>query len=481
MKNEISELLQGISKEEFQKFGDFIKSPYFNKLPRLIKLYDYLIGQYSSAGINSVTRESISAFMYPNEEFKNESIRKLLSDFWKLLEKFFTQEEFESKEWDKNVYLLRGLRTRHYDDKFFKRLKEFKAEHKNSAQEIDEFYETNTKLISEEYEYWYFSKFGERNEINQEKSDSLDYEFISKKLFLFQYMQSREYVNKDLIFRYDFWNEIKMYFEKNGSIIKSEQPMLYHSFLGVVLVFNSFQKPDLLEMRKFLDGQKFYKKKISKPYWDYINYCTAFINKNLYEYMDDIIFYLKLMDENRIILQNRELVHYYFKIALEAALYKKEFDWIESFINKYGDKIKSDFKDDMLALSSAKLFLAKNEFTKAKYYSAKVSFKDYLHYIGSKKILLRIAYEESDLNSIFSISDTIRKYLNTHNEIPEIYRAGTEEFIQYILRLSKIKENNSLGENVDFELGKFRTELKKESREVSFSDWLMEKTFQFKK
>ncbi|MBS1494835.1 MAG: hypothetical protein JST55_15075 [Bacteroidetes bacterium] len=481
MKNEISELLQGISKEEFEKFGDFIKSPYFNKLPRLIKLYEYINSQYSSAGIDSITRESISLYMYPNEEFKNESIRKLLSDFARMLERFLAQEEFDKNEWDKKIYILRGLRKEHYDDKFFKRLKEFKAGHKNSTQEIDEFYETNTKLISEEYEYWYFSKFDDRNEINQEKSDALDYEFISKKLFLFQYMQSREYVNKDLKFRYDFWDEIKKYFEKYGSIIKKEQPLLYHSFLGVVLVFNNFQRSDLLEMKQFLDDQNFYLKKISKPYWDYINYCTAFINKNLYEYMDDIIFYLKLMDENGIILQNRELVHYYFKIALEAALYKKEFDWIERFISKYGNKIKSDFKNDMLALSSAKLFLAKNEFAKAKYYSNKVSFKDYLHYIGSKKILLRIAYEESDLNSIISISDTIRKYLNTHNEIPEIYRAGTEEFMQYILRLSKIRENNSLGEDVDFELNKFRTELKEESREVSFSDWLLEKTFQFKK
>ncbi|MBN8570863.1 MAG: hypothetical protein J0M18_14640 [Ignavibacteria bacterium] len=481
MKNEISELLQGISKEEFERFGDFIKSPYFNKLPRLIKLYDYLNKNYNKLEQEIITRESISIYMYPGKEFKNESIRKLLSDFARMLERFLAQEEFEQNEWDKRIYTLRGLRKKHYDDKFFKRLKEFKAEHKNSIQEIDEYYETNTKLISEEFEYRFASKFNDRNEINQEKSDALDYEFISKKLFLFQYMKSREYVNKNLIFRFDFFNEIKDFFNNNKDIIKIEQPLLYQSFLGITLVFNNFQEKDMLQVKDFLESQKFYTKKISKPYWEYINYCAVFTNRNNNKYWKEILFYLRLMEEKKMILENGELLHYYFKTAFDAALYEKEFDWLEKFINHYGSKIKHNFKKDMINLSHAKLSLARNEVLKSKEYANKITFKDYLHYIAAKKILLRIAYEEEDFNAIISIIDTIRKYFSSHDEIPEVYRAGTEEFMQYVLRLSKIRENNSLGENVDFELVKFRTELKEESREVSFSDWLLEKTFQFKK
>ncbi len=48
------------------------------------------------------------------------------------MKRFLAQEEFEKNEWDKNIYVLRGLRTRHYGDKFFQRLKEFKKDHKNS-------------------------------------------------------------------------------------------------------------------------------------------------------------------------------------------------------------------------------------------------------------------------------------------------------------------------------------------------------------
>lgn len=481
MKNEISELLSNISREEFERFGEFIRSPYFNKLPRLIKLYDYIKENFAGVEKDGITRESISAFMYPNEEFKNESIRKLLSDFWKLLERFLAQEEFEKNEWEKNIYVLRGLRTRHYDDKFFQRLREFKKEHKNSNQEIDEFYATNTKLISEEFEQCYNSKFDKNNHINQEKSDALDYEFITKKLFLFQYMFSREYVNSNLKYDYTFYSEIETYILKNKEQIIAENPELYRNYLSLLFYFEKFDRKVLVEIKTFIEKHKYYKNKINKPYWEFINLCTSMTNLGYLEYYEEIFDFLKLLDDNELILEGKILNHYFFKIAVHASIYKKEFDWIENFITKYKKYIRYDFKEDMLNLSYAKLFFAKEEFDKAKNYANKVSFKDYLHYISSKQILLKIAYESDDFNAIISTIDTIRKYFYSHNEIPEVYKTGTEEFIEYVSKLSKIKEKFLLDENVDFEINKLRSELEKENREVSFSDWLLKKTNQFKK
>jgi hypothetical protein len=481
LKNEISDLLQGISKEEFERFGDYIKSPYFNKLPRLVKLFDYLNGRYSQAGIESITRESISRFMYPEEEFKNESIRKLLSDFARLLEKFLAQEEFEKNDWDKKIYILRGLRTRHYDDKFFKRLKEFKVGHKNSTLEIDEFYETNSKLISEEYEYRFNSKFGDRNEINQEKSDALDYEFISKKLFLFQYMHSREYVISNLRYDYTFYSEIEAYIIKNKEEIIQENPELYRNYLSLLFYFKNFDRKVLKEIETFIKQHKYYRKRINKPYWEFINLCTSLTNLGYLEYYEEVFDFLKLLDDNELILEGKTLNHYFFKIAVHASIYKREFNWIENFIAKYKKYIKYDFKEDMINLTYAKLSLAKNEFAKAKNYADKVSFKDYLHYISSKQILLKIAYEEDDFNSIILTIDTIKKYFYSHSEIPEVYRIGTEKFMEYISKLLKIKEKFLLNEDIEYEIDKFRDELEKEKREISFSDWLLEKTQLIKK
>ncbi len=481
MKNEISELLQGISKEEFERFGDFVKSPYFNKLPRIVKLFDYLNERYTEAGIEAVTRESISEFMYPKEEFKNESIRKLLSDFARLLEQFLAQVEFEKNEWDKKIYILRGLRTRHYDDKFFKRLKEFKTGHKNSTQEIDEFYETNTKLISEEYEYWFVSKFGDRNEINQEKSDALDYEFIAKKLFLFQYMLSREYVNKDLKYNYTFFEEIEKYVSTNKKRLIKENPDLYRNYLSILFYFKEFDRKILLEIRALIENDKPYERKINKPYWEFINLCTYMTNLGFTEFYDDIFSFLKLLNDNELILERGTLSHYYFKIAVHASIYKKEYDWLENFILKYKKYIKYNFKDDMLNLAYANIYFEKKNYSKAKHSANKVTYKDYIHYTNSKFILFKIAYEEKDFNEINSISDTIKKYFKSHPEIPEIFKKGQIEFTKYAAALGKINENHYLGENVDYDLKEITKQINSETTEIAFKKWLLEKIGQVKK
>lgn len=472
MKNEISELLSNVSKKEFEKFGDFIRSPYFNKLPRLIRLYEYINDNFILIEKGGVTREKISAAMYPAENFKNESIRKLLSDFWKLLERFLGQEEFENNEWEKKIYKLRGLRKKHLDDKFFKRLKEFQEQHKNSTQEIDEYYETNTKLISEEYEYWFNTKFGEKNEINQLKSDAIDSEFIAKKLFLFQYMQSREYVNKELRFKYEFQKEIEDYVEKNKSRTIKENSEIYRNYLSHHYFSKNFNEKILSEIKNIIDIKKYYLKKISKPYYDYINLCAYQTNAGNLSYNSEIIYYFMLMDKYKIVSTDNEMPHYFFKIAIDAGIYTNEFNWLENFILKYGKIIKYDFKSDMINFSYAKLFLGKNDFSKSKEFASKINYKDYIHYIGAKKILARIAYEEDDFDKIISISEAVKKFFNLHSNIPEIYKSSSYKYFEKITELLKLNEKFLLGERIDFNISKFKKSLENDKEDISFKDWL---------
>lgn len=479
MKNEISELLQGVSKDDFEKFGDFIKSPYFNKLPRLVKLYDYLNENYNKPEQEAITRESISRFMYPNEEFKNESIRKLLSDFAKLLDKFLAQEEFEKNVWDKNIYTLRGLRTRNYDDKFFKRLKEFKSQHANSSQEIDEFYETNTKLISEEYDFRFASKFGEKNEINQEKSDALDFEFIAKKLYLFQYMLSREYVNNDLKFRYDFLEEISAYIERNRTKIIRENPELYRNLLGINFIMENYDEGILSQLKSFIDEMEYWEKKKSQPYWDYINYCVVKVNQGFDNYFNEIFHYISLLDSNGLIIPDKSFNHNSFRISASAAIHCKETQWLEKFIVKYKSKIEKEYRNDIVNLTYARLYFEIQDFNRSKQFCGQVTFKNYIFYLAAKNILLKIAFELGNILDIIALKDAYVKYFESHSEIPSVYKTGKIEFANYLLKLAKIKENFEFQKTDNYELDKFIKNLSADTI-VNNKEWLLEKVSELK-
>ncbi|CAN5470602.1 hypothetical protein BH10BAC5_BH10BAC5_12440 [soil metagenome] len=472
MKNEISELLSCISKEEFERFGDFIRSPYFNKLPRMVKLYDHLYANYDDLQKGILTREVISKYMYPGENFKNDSIRKLLSDFDKLLENFAVQLEFENSEWDKKVYTLKAYRIRNCD-KFEKRLNEYKKDHKDSVQDMGDFYTTNTKLISEEFEFSYLSKFCENDQINQKKSDAFDLEFIAKKLFLFQYMLSREYVDKNLKYSYDFLDEITAFIKKNKKRIIKDEPELYRNFLGTQFMLKDHNEKVLIELNEFIDIKEYYKRKLSGPYWDFINLCTLLTNKGFDNYYSIIFRYVKLMNESGIILSGRFIEHYNFKIIVHSALFEKEFDWLEKFIDLNGQYIKSDFREGMINVSYAYLYYEKKEYEKARLHSEKIKYSDYIHYLSSKNILLKIAYAENNVIELEALNEKIKKYISAHSEIPDFFSQGRAEFAEYIMRLGRLKESIINGENRQYELKKLKEQIIKEKNDIIFKKYLL--------
>jgi len=480
LKSEISELLSCISKEEFERFGDFIRSPYFNKLPRMIKLYEFLYEDYNDLQKGTLSRESISKYMYPGEEFRNDSIRKLLSEFDKLLENFAAQIEFEKTEWDKKIYTLKALRERNCD-KFEKRLKDYNKEHKNSTEGFDEFYATRLKLISEEFDFYFSSNLNEQNQINQEKSDAIDNEFIAKKLFLFQYMKSREYVNKEVKYSYTFWEEIEDHIKKNKASITKIDPELYRNFLGTQYILSNESEKILEKIKQFIDEQKYYEKKMGKPYWDYINYCMVQTNNGKDSYYENIFEYLKLLDEKELLSNGTGFNQHFFSIASAASRHTKEYDWLESFISKYKNKLKKEFRDDTINSTYALLYFDKGDYEKAKHFACKIGLNDFYLYISAKYILIKIAYEFDDIVEISNLRDTFKKYLSSHPEVPIKITKPNLQFADQLFRLAKIKEKISVDGNDDYEVDEFVRELEKAKKDQIATIWLKEKARQIKK
>src|SRR5687768_12031310 len=56
--SKLAELLGGLTKEEYKKFGLFIRSPYFNKSKTLEKLYEYFKPRLEKLDDPKITKEN---------------------------------------------------------------------------------------------------------------------------------------------------------------------------------------------------------------------------------------------------------------------------------------------------------------------------------------------------------------------------------------------------------------------------------------
>ena len=106
------EILKALSKDEFKRYGDFVKSPYFNSVEVLGKLFDEIAKVYPDFESTRLSYKKISQKIYPGKEFNEQTIRNLYSKFGNLLKKFIAMENVINDEDVINMNMAEGMSKR---------------------------------------------------------------------------------------------------------------------------------------------------------------------------------------------------------------------------------------------------------------------------------------------------------------------------------------------------------------------------------
>ena len=97
-----SNLLQLVSKltsSELKEFGDYVRSPFFNKNEGVIKLFDYLKRHHPDFDQMNFEKEFVYKKLFPSVEYDDAFMRKLMFNLAKLVEdflsyKFYSNDKF---------------------------------------------------------------------------------------------------------------------------------------------------------------------------------------------------------------------------------------------------------------------------------------------------------------------------------------------------------------------------------------------------
>ena len=122
------EFLRTLSKDEVQKFRDFISSPYFNKKERLIKFFDAAIKYYPLFAGESLNKENFYQKLYPLKFFHDSTIRDTLSDLLGLSKEFLLIEKIKYHKAEVADVLLSEYVERNMRRHFLKSMRELEDE-----------------------------------------------------------------------------------------------------------------------------------------------------------------------------------------------------------------------------------------------------------------------------------------------------------------------------------------------------------------
>jgi hypothetical protein len=199
-----------------------------------------------------------------------------------------------------------------------------------------------------------------------------------------------------------------------------------------------------------------------------LNYSIRQINKGKREFLREIFeLYQEALDKELLYI-NGELSPWAFKNIVISALRLNEFEWTESFINNYNEKLNVKYRENALSFNLAQLYFYKKEYHRVIQMLQQVEYDDLSYHLNSKSFLMGSYFELDEMEALISLLDSFRVYLNRNKNIPNSRKTHYLNMIKVVKKLAKIIPGDSK------QIEKLKKEIV-ELNAIASKGWIMEK------
>ncbi|MEO1515894.1 MAG: hypothetical protein AAFV95_12810 [Bacteroidota bacterium] len=417
----------------------WVRSPAHNQRQDVVQMCEYLSEERHLYKDEFLAKEVVFAKLWPQDSFDDARMRQSIHFFNKALEEFLIYNEVRQDSIFTKTALARVFRKRRLNKPFEKNLKQI-----HSLQEKYPFrnahYLRNEYLIQAE-RYTYLSGFRKRTtDFNlQETSDALDTTFMADKLRQACLILSHQNVYQTH-YKVGLLDEVLSYIESDSITDEPAITIYYYTYKALTEKNN----PDHFHSLKeaiISQGSKFPKAEIRDIYLLAINYCIGQINAGNKAFIRETFDLYREGIEKKILADEKNISGWTFQNAILNALMLKEFEWVENFINQYQDLLDTNFRDAVVNYSLARLYYEKEDYDKSMGYITQTEFNDILINLNAKTLLLKIFYEQQELNVLESLLESMRNYI-VRKKVMGYHKSNFKNIIRYTRKLVKVNPFN---------------------------------------
>ena len=445
----VFEYLNNLSKSEFKRFELFLKSPYFNNYKTIILLFQYLKTKYPYIKRENVTPSSISLIVYGEENVNNVKIRKLISDFKKLFEKFL-HHEFINRRTLTNADYLDFLNKKEMHELYSMNLNEASLLLEKTIVKDNNYYLNKFQLYRTsslyKFNYKHSSDFKQFNE----SLNNLDYHFIFLKLssFITIYFIKIS-INWKPGFNNNFSNEIMEFIRARKKYFSTHHHFIYALYL-MVEMFSTMDDKYYDTLKRYYENhkEKFRGMLIS----EYYTYMSSFLRlKILFSKTDSSKYRQKLYNIYTQIFDSKNKYNYLFISGrLEGSLFIQvvtvylgvgDFERAVKFIGSYKKHLHIEIRDNAYNYALGVYYYYLNDLRTAVTYYNKISNKDPMYRYSRKVALIKLYYElnelflmETEMKNLYQFSYRYKGNFKNGEMIPIL--------LKYFRMLIKLKSIN---------------------------------------
>ena len=472
-------LLKTLSRKEMTRFREFVHSPYFNKhkgVRQLISYLDLIFPKFDEKNCSKVTLIKKLFDQAPKD--KNQ-LSLLFTYSLKLFDQFLSQEQFKNQATEQEVLLLQSLRSRTQFQRYDKVLQAAESRLSKCSFQDSTYYK-HQYLIAKEADAYYLQNKKRRKDLSiQLKQNNLDKFYLAEKL-----KDACEMHIRKKILNIDYSNhllpalvhEIQAKEERYSS--EPSIYIYYKIYQMIVHEAHHYYFEALETLNGYLDY--FPKIELNVIYNYFQNYCIEQINKGQQQFLAEIFKLYQSQLEQELLLEDGLLLEWHYKNIVTTGIRLKEMDWVRQFIEDYKDRLQAKSSENAYIYNMAAWYHAMKQYDKVLDLLIKVEYVDLRYSLGAKALLLRTYYELEEFESLFSLTDSFRQYLNRNELMADSRRQGYYNLARYTKRLAQIKAN--LGFTNPDKLQKEYQKLQTEATEAIIfnKSWLQDKLEELK-
>jgi hypothetical protein len=442
--SKLIQIVKTFSAKELRECGEFVHSPFFNKHEEFVALYDYLRSCAPNFSPKKITREAVYKALFPKKKYDEKHINHLMSFLLKLVEQYIGYNQYSKNEIFENInilkaYIEKGL-DKHYNYVYeITQEKLKKYPHRN----LDFFY--LQYLLSETDNQYFLSQKMRKYDVRlQSAADYFDLYLMAGKLKYFCEMQDRK-----MSLAADY--KLKMLTEIS-SALKEIEIENYPGIQVYWVILQMLEKPSeqkhFHELKKLISANKniFPLHELQNLYFYAINYSIRKVNVGEQEFLKELFTLYNDALNVGLLLENNQLSPWTYKNLIGVALRLKEFDWAEKFIKEKNVLLAEEFRDNALNYNLAELYYYKRDFDNAMLHLNKVEFSDIYYSLDTKKMMLKIYFEQDAIDPLLSLLASFRIFIKRNQSVSEANKQAYNNFITVIQQFIKYQNQKTVPE-----------------------------------
>ena len=433
-------IMRTFSGKEARSLRKWLNSPAHNQREDVVQLFEYLMAGAHLTEEKFLQKERVFSRIFDGEPYDDAKLRQSMHFLLKAIKEFLIYEELRDDEVRSRMALSSVYRKRKLDKAFQKTINSVETL-QEKAPYRDEHYLRNEYLL--QLEKYTFQEGKKRTaEMNlQEVSDALDTTFLADKLRQSCLMIAHQAVYKT---RYNIGllEEVLQHVKRPELMKHPAIAIYYNGYMaftheGNTHYFQSLRQEIQNNLHLFSHSE------IRDIFLMAINYCIRKMNAGEAAFVREAFELYRSGIEEGILIENGIISRFTFLNAIRIGLRLGEFDWVESFIPGHQANLLPKFRDTIVHYSNAKLLIEKKNYSAAMQLLVQVDYDDILLTLNAKSMLLKIFYENEDLDPLESLLGSMRSYIN-RKEVIGYHKTNYQNIIRYTRKLIRINpyDNN---------------------------------------